>query len=509
MANPTRKPTRLAALRLKYRGRFDAVMMIVYLLIVNVWALWAYPLGRDYAILADPRGEAPGVCGAVIAYLADAFGAWIAGYHLFNFALLYACMLCIYRIVNCAIGGPWWLGTLAATLFMANPVHTESVLNLTGSADLLPALAVLLFMAAYTSTIAKPAVFRLILSLVLFVVAVALFPQNCALVIVVLLYEWLIVPAERRNLARTFAFVLVGMAGIAMHANALLQSLPEFPERLASLYFLFYPIGYLPRTVAFFQANPWADWLVALIAVFLVALVCRGARRPAILFGVLAMVAVRIAPGSGPLDPVHLIGGGQLLTANAFYALALVALFFRIMGHPKWRFPMVTLTTGFAAVFLILQFSANLDWTRAGKKVKEFQQEVATRTAEEPGTSVGVAPDWQSVGWAPMNLSDSIQFSTPFSQPATHVSLLKLSAPDRKAYQVESDTDTPAVARFKFGTEHKEGFSHMGALETSEGYRLTQSESLEKAVRGVSARTLIVEIVPEGRELPRIILPGN
>lgn len=509
MVTPTRKPTRLAALRLKYRGRFDAVMMAVYLLVVYVWAFGAYPLGRDFSILADPRAELPGFSGGFIAALLPLFGSSPFLYHGVNALILYACMLCMYRMVNCAVGGPWWLGTLAASLFMANPVHTESMLNLTGSADLLPALAALLFMAVYTVGAATPTPAGLGLSLILFAVAVAPFEQNCALVLVVLLYEWLVVPSSQRRRSRTLLFALIGILGLAWHAGSLVQHLPDAPPRLASLFFLFYPIGFLPRTIDFFSSHPWLEWLSAAVVLFLLVLVNRGARRPAILFGLLAMAAVRIAPDARPIDPVHLTGGGQLLLANALYALALVALFHRIMEHPKWRFPMVTLTTVFAASFFVLQVSANLDWRRAGTSVAAFQEESGRFAAAHPGTPVPVAPDWQHVGWAPVHLSDSIRYETPFSEPLPHISLLRVSAPEQGAYQVAADELTSERLALTFTTEHREGFSYLRPKESTDGLALSLGEEQVTRKGGKSVRTLRVEVRANGHELPQAIIPGK
>ncbi|MFA6240830.1 MAG: hypothetical protein WC655_07880 [Candidatus Hydrogenedentales bacterium] len=504
MSTPPRKPTKLAALRLKYHGRFDAVMMLVYVLIVYVWALRAHPLGRDYAILADPTGSIPGVSGHLVSACVDAFGSFAAGYHLVNIALLYACMVCMYRFVNLAIGGPWWLGTLTATLFMSNPVHTESVLNLTGMVDILPTLAALLFLVSYASNAAKPSPVSLVLSLTFFILAVALFPENGALVIVAIAYEWIVVPTERRSLGRVALFAVLSTIGFGLHGAALLESVSALPGRLASLYFLFYPIGYLPETVAFFRSNPWAQWLAAAVAVLLLALTCRAARRPAILFGLLAMAAVRIAPDQRAIDPVHLVGGGQLLTANVFYSLALVALFYRIMAHPKWRFPMVSLTTLLAAAFFALQISANVDWHRAGKEVRAFQSAVEKEASLSPEAPVGVLPNWRYVGWAPMCLSESIAHDTPFGKAYSHVSMLELNAPERGAYNVDLTRISSTLLKVSLQTKHAEGLAYADDIDQDEGFLCTMLTDIPPTD---GTTTMELNIESQGSPIPKSILP--
>src|SRR5690554_6282377 len=95
-----RKLPPLVRWRRKYQGRYDAVSMIVYLLVVYFWAFRIGPLGRDFEHFGTAGDAMPPVLGALWRYQTGLFGATPAAYIAFNLVLLYACMLLLYRLTN-------------------------------------------------------------------------------------------------------------------------------------------------------------------------------------------------------------------------------------------------------------------------------------------------------------------------------------------------------------------------------------------------------------------------
>src|SRR5689334_5940682 len=130
MSDEPKKPHPFIALRLNYKDAYDAIAMLIYLILVYGWGLWIYPLGRDFGHLANAGADLPIVARHLFAGEMRLFGANPAGYHLVNMALMYACMLLVYHFVNLSVRGLWWFGSLAACLFMANPVHSEAMHHL-------------------------------------------------------------------------------------------------------------------------------------------------------------------------------------------------------------------------------------------------------------------------------------------------------------------------------------------------------------------------------------------
>ena len=420
---PTEPPHKLVALRLKYRTRMDAVMMLVYTSIVYAWGLPAHPLGRDYEALATQGENLPILAGTLFRLEMAWFSDWAVGYHLVNLVLLYACMLLIYFLTNLTVRGLWWFGTLAAVLFMANPVHTEAVMNLSGVADLVPCLAALAALTACAYHAWQPGRRLFAFSLALLATASLLYEANAYLFLVVLLLERIITDPSKRDRKRLIPWLMIGACGLVWHREALVAGGVDPAGMFSPLYFLFYPIGFLPETARRFHEHPWLGWVAAGVVIAILALVCRKVRRGHVLFGLLAMAAIRLYPGADPIDPVHMVGGGQLLLANALFNIALVGLFFRIMDSIKWRVTTVWLTTMLCIVFFVMQVRANVLWRRAGDEVRAIQQWAEQRADEAP---LGLLPDYRYCAGAPMCLKEAISYDTPFSKAVPTVSILRL-----------------------------------------------------------------------------------
>lgn len=415
----------MVALRLRHQDAFDLVSLFGYVWLIYGWWLGTHPMGRDYGILASSGADYPVLTRLALRALVAWFGSWAPGYHLVNVLILYACMALIYALAKYAVRGMWWLGTWAACIFMANPVHTEAVLNVTGVVDLLPCVIGLIVLLGYADHAAEPAGWKLPIHLSAFALGVAYYPELAPLVIVLWLYEWLIVPAPDRSRVRIALWSAVGLAAIAYHRMRLPVDLATAADQFAPLYLILYPIGFLPETIEKFHARPWTGLVAGATVVAVFTLIYRKARRPAILFGALGAVVLRSAVGGKPIDLVHMVGGGQLLLANALLTLAVAALVFRIMDHPKWRPAMVGITTTIALLCFAMQTLSNKTWSDSGKRVAEFQEEV--RDAAESGVHVvGIVPDYQFCRGAPMCFSESIAHDTPFSRSVRYVSLLPI-----------------------------------------------------------------------------------
>ena len=481
----------------------DATAMFVYLWMVYVWSLTVPPLGRDYACMADPAARMPLLARGLLGWEMHTFGAHPVPYHLVNLALLYACMLLLYRFVRLAVRGPVWLGTLGATLFMANPVHSEAVLNLCGAADLLPCLLALLALTLYAEHMAEPRLWKRALALGAFAVAALFYDVNVFLVLVLVLFEALVVEKEKRRPGRMAPFLVLSLAGWVLNRSLFTAGNFDLEGMFLPLYFVFYPVGFLPETARSFQEAPWLLWVTAALVVFVVVLIYRKAKRPAIVFGLLAMLALRLGHGRPVINPVHLVGGGRLLLANALFNVALAALFYRIMEHRKWQKPVVILTTFLALVLFGLQIRVVVAWQHAGRIVRQFQADAAS--AEEP---VGVLPDFQYYVGAPMRLTEAIAHDTPFSKVIQAVPLLPLNyaPPKRVAVAVPEWTRDSGTLVVR-GSDPMDLITYPYTLAHLGGGVQTEHATVELVT--VEPSHLVFRITPHTHPLPRTLLPVN
>lgn len=474
-------------------------MLLIYTSFVYAWGLGTHPMGRDYAVLAGAGEGLPALSAALLRFELAAFGAHVLPYQLLNLALLYASVVFVYQLTLRVVTQPPWLGNFAAVLFMANPVHTEAVLNMTGSTDLLPCVAGLGALAAYAAWTET----RTFLALAAAGSATAFalhFPTNLPLLLVMALYEGLVRDPDSRRFRNLALPAVLTVAALALHAPSL-DWTPDPVRMWAPLYFILYPLGFLPESAHRFHAHPSAGWAAALVVATVILLILRKAGRTSIVFGLLGAFAARLVIPDRPVDPVHLVGGGQLLLANALVTVSVAALFLRMMDHPRWRMPLAASTTVIGAIFFALQIHANLVWKEAGREVRAFQ----AKAAAQAGT-VGVLPDIQYSATAPMMLSQSIAYDTPFSRALPHRSLLPIHRLPDEAADIEIRAWTPDEGLLAIRSEYLRraapwpyGLATSGKLRTPDVLIETSSDS--------EPGKALLRIVPRHDALPNFTLP--
>ncbi len=429
------EPSPLIALQRRHRTPFDCIAMLAYLLAVHVWGLGIWPLGRDYSVLAEPAAWLTTPEQVFLALQMQVFGGNPLGYQVVNLALLYAAMVCVYFLVNTMLKAPRWFGTLAATLFMANPVHLEAVLNVTGGAmDLLGPLLGLLALALFVHGTDRPRTPWLEAAAATGLVAIWTNPVNIAVAMVAGLHAAVnSTPSARRSPA-VWASAGALVVWSLWRLPAALERTEPLPDTLLASFTVLYPLGLLPETTRRLLDHPALFALSGIVIAALVVLVYRKVRHPAMLIGIAGMLIASVIAFRRPVDPYHLVGGGQMVLAAAFAALGLCAVFARMNAHPKWHRPTVYLTTVVCIVLFGMTISGTVAWRDAGREVRAFQADAALTPPEE---TLCVAPDWQYWNGAPLKLSHSILFDTPFSRRVPHEAVLPLNRPARAAMHAE------------------------------------------------------------------------
>lgn len=386
----------------------------LYVWLVFGWSLTLYPLGIDFAYLA---GEATmnEASHRIFSMLQLVSGEDIWPFRVFNILLLYACMICVLLLTRLTLDGPWWLGSFAAVMLMANPVKSEAVLQLSAVADLFPAFIALAALTAFAAWHRHRGIWFYLLALLLGAFGTLAFIENVTLPLVMMAL-YVFIPTGR--LARTtqlMPFLLLGGAGmIQVVAQAWTHRFNPV-DRFAPLLMAFYPLGLRTETAILYERFP-ALWLLPMAALCLFAWVgWRLSRQPAIAFALAGALLFRLAP-AGTFDVVHLRGGGSMLVPFACLYIGFASLWMSIQRHPRWRRAAVTLTTVLCVVFMALQVQALWHWRQAAAVVKSFQSRAKLSVEASAGEPVAILPDYRYHHSAPIGAYASVAYDTAHSE---------------------------------------------------------------------------------------------
>lgn len=386
----------------------------LYVWLVFGWSLTLYPLGIDFAYLAGEAtmNEASQRVFAMLQLLADG-DIW--PFRVFNILLLYACMTCVILLTRLTLDGPWWLGSFAAVMMMANPVKSEAVLQLSAVADLLPAFVALAALTAFAAWHRYRGVFWYLLALVLGAFGTLAFIENVCLPMLVLALYVFIPTGRVARTTQLMPFLLLGGAGLIQVMTQAWTYGFNPVERFAPILFAFYPLGLRTETAILYERFP-ALWLLPM---FVTGLICwfawRISRQPAIPFALAGTLLFRLAP-AGTFDFVHLRGGGGLLVPFACLYIGFASIWMSIQRHPRWRRPAVTLTTLLCIVFMVLQLQSLWHWRQAAAVVKSFQARAKLSVEASGGEPVAILPDYRYHHSAPIGAYASVAYDTPYSE---------------------------------------------------------------------------------------------
>jgi len=457
-------------------------------------------LGPDFALFGDPhaiRGFLRWIFAIQHFFLGDA----IWGYRLLNLMLLYAVMSVIFFLTYAVNQRTWWLGSLAAVLFMAHPMNVEAVYTLRGAVGLMLVLCALGGNLAFTRFAASGRSAWSIVALVF--LTFAGFAATEARV--ALLFPFFFAMFQRKGLRWRLLYLSIPFLIVygVLQVFSLIwgqESLPSLAG-LSYLPFLFYPLGLLPQTAQWFWANPWLFQIVIGCAVFVIILLVWAARDPTVILqGVLCILgSLHI---SASFDAVHFRGGGSALLILAYACMGFALLCGRIQQHSKWNRPVVTGTTLVCVGLFVLRWNMLGDWFAASQMVSEFRAAVVARLERSEPKPWVLLPNFAYYRSAPVMLAEVIRWDR--SLPTSPAFFTGLTA------HVPSVRDWELVVRkeggyFIFEVKAKEPFiwewetfsnSYTGAVSAEDGTWCSLESQRMLGMRGDIVSSLLHYPVP-------------
>ncbi|HTM47195.1 MAG TPA: hypothetical protein VL285_00840 [Bryobacteraceae bacterium] len=312
-------------------------------------------------------------------------GASPAGYHWVNFLLHGLNVWLVYELASRLLrrAGPAFL---AAALWAAHPINTESVVNIVGRSDLLAAMSALGGLLLYARAVERPDGPTAAPAALLFAVCTAgVFSKESAAVLPGLMLLWDLsfgIGETRAGVARRVPFYAAAGAALALlfvarrfvfsglpwpqfvHLDNPLREAGFWPARWTAikvlgldLWLLAFPLqlssdrsyNQIPLAGA---ADPFAWIAFAVIAGVLWAAVARRRRDP-VMFWAAGFIGMTLLPTSNLVAPIGTIMGERFLyLPAAAFTIALAALAYRL-ERPQ------AVTIALAALAMIYAVRAN------------------------------------------------------------------------------------------------------------------------------------------------------
>jgi len=380
-----------------------------YLLIVYGWLVTMQPVGLSYRQAATPD-EIHLLPRLIFQQMHRWFGDSIPGYLVVNFLLLYGCMVLIFFLTRLITRGPWWLGSVSAVLFMANPIKSTALLSIGGIQWLLPGLLGLAVLLLYALCRSGSMIGHKWLPFLTYLLVSVFTPSNIPLFAVIFVLEEICFKKAERSVTRHHIYIAAaGILLLFFSGQIFLPHALSLHAMFIPLLPLLNPIGFLSSTFSFFSYYTIAFYIGLAAGLTLLCFFMRRYRHPAFIFGILGAFAFRIGQGSLPIDLVTLENSSTLLIPTALAAVGAAGFFLALSEIPHWNTSVVRLSTLVCCAAMLCQIWVNLQWYRAGADIARFRTAARISAEEHPGQYLAVFPDIDYVGFVPYFLSETLR----------------------------------------------------------------------------------------------------
>jgi len=379
----------------------------LYLLILFGWTLRLGPMGKDFIRL-------PEATAGTGHWFFTVFSGWFQGPsvlipRLAALVLLYGVVGLTFRLTRSVTSGPWWLGSVAAVLFLAHPLKSEAVYTVTGITALADSLLLLSAVWSLEASGQGGPVRKLTGWLVPPLVAWLTGRWWEALVLTAG-WAWIRRSAGPGGILRVMPAALAILSGGLYHCSWDPMALFGLLHGGRAWLLTVWPFGLSPDTARFFEGHPgWhAAWSLAVWG-GMILVTWRFAGGTAARLAALTL-PVCLAAGAR-LDFQTFEGGTAYVVPTVLTAMVVAAGFRAQLDHPRFRQRTVAVSTGVCLALMAWHSWLALDWVHADRLLKKGLAEAAGMPDNEP---LAVFPDVWRVGCAPARLAEALRCPPPF-----------------------------------------------------------------------------------------------
>lgn len=296
---------------------------------------------------------------------------------IFNFLLLYLIMVLIFFTTHFLTNGLWWLGSLAAVLFMAHPLIQPQIIQINGYEVLLPFLTALLLLFLFSYSIYTQS-FHFLFIWLFAVLAMFLSPFSIPFVIIISVWillqgmEYANTYPSRKHILLALIFLLPVFFFLYLHRHDYSFSFDFIPQ----LSLLIYPIGWLRETQEYYNSSYLLPILyetgTLLFLIFIAYKVC-NVGIILLLFGTVLSCMFIDRKGINLSYPLN---NPQSLFPLLLLCIAISGLCGIIQKQPRWKMNIVKITTLFCILMMGCQMFLNGWYAHSINKTQQISESI-------------------------------------------------------------------------------------------------------------------------------------
>lgn len=378
----------------------------IYVAVVFLWVIFLPISGSDYLWFNNTFFNQP-IHGSDSFILSVIFSYSSIAFRLLNFLLLYILMVILFFTTRFITGGPWWLGSLSAVLFMAHPLTQPQVIQLNGYETLFPlimnAIPLLLFAySVYTET--SRFIFIWLLSLLALLVSPLSVPF-----ILIIGFGFLLNREVQGPIPKQYIWMWLFTTVPALYFLKINQTNYSFSlDFIPQLSLLIYPIGWLPLSVNKYNWNGILPLFYGLLSISTVTFISWKIRRKylvLLLWGIIFLCMFSQKNGTNFSQPLQ---NPSALFPLMLFCIAISGICGIIQKQPRWKMSIVKATTVLCIIMMGCQMFLNGLYAYSSSREQHIAEDILKQVEEKSIDEFILFPASIEYRWHNLNIFASL-----------------------------------------------------------------------------------------------------